>query len=109
MEFNPIITFLKFMAIAFITEATAEYLFKWIWDKLTDRDKNFPNETFRYIPMAVGIFLAFNYNLDLIKTYLEFEARWLGVGVVLTGIAIGRGSNFIHDLWNAYIKPIFNE
>jgi len=109
-----LVSFLKIFAIAFITEGTAEYLFKWIWEIWANRyileeTKEVIKETFKYVPMAVGIFLCFNYNLDIIRDWLGFDARVIEVGIILTGIMIGRGSNYIHDFWNNYIKPIVED
>ena len=102
------VSFLKIFALAFIVEGTAEYLFKWIWEILEAKYK-LPAKTFRYVAMAVGIFLCFNYNLDIIRDWIGLDAQLMEVGIVLTGIMIGRGSNYVHDFWNTYVKPIVED
>lgn len=98
--------FLLWVALAFVCESMVEYLFAplatmlkrtWpVWDEI---------QPLKYVSLAVGVALAFAYNLDVIYEAFGFVAAWPGVGVVITGLAIGRGSNFVHDFWTTYLKP----
>jgi hypothetical protein len=62
-----------------------------------------------YVAFVVGVAGAFVYGFDLVHTV----SVWLNApvvvhpfGIALTGLAIGRGSHFIHDLYKTFIaKP----
>lgn len=60
-----------------------------------------------YIALGVGILSAFVYQLDLISllskylaqiSAIDFQFPVTIIGLILTGAAIGRGSNYLHDL-----------
>lgn len=49
----------------------------------------------RYVAALIGVGLCLAYRPDLmLATGFEAEAAW--VGHLLTGVVIGRGSNFLH-------------
>lgn len=80
-------------ALAFLTEAFVEYFIGQVMDR-------FPKITpykwvLMYVSAVVGIALALFYGLDLIA--LIIDKGNTVVGMVLTGMAIGRGSNFLHQ------------
>jgi magnesium-transporting ATPase (P-type) len=66
-----------------------------------------------YVAAIVGILAAFIYKLDLVNMLSDF----LGVqfatttfGIIFTGLVIGRGANFVHDLWQKFfVKPSVSE
>ena len=69
-----------------------------------------------YVALVVGVLAAFVYRLDLVHLLAAFlddiSPGAIGaipqttLGIVLTGLAIGRGSNFIHDLVTRFfVKP----
>jgi len=50
-----------------------------------------------YLSLILGVSLAFIYQLDLLAAAgLTDEADVFGI--VLTGLFVGRGSNFVHDV-----------
>ena len=50
----------------------------------------------RYLAAGTGIGLAFAYQVDLFTLFgLQPPVAWLGY--LVTGIILGRGSNFVHD------------
>ena len=58
-----------------------------------------------YLAAIVGIVAAFIYQLDLVHLLADFLGIQMAIstlGMVLTGLAIGRGSNFIHDIWKKF-------
>ena len=77
--------------LAYLAESIVEYFFAWApkWTK--------------YIAAAVGILLAINFQMDLFQSLLGLESFHPLVGYVLTGLVLGRGSNWLHDLWNRFI------
>jgi len=52
---------------------------------------------------SIGIVLSLAYQLDLLAT-LGMESRIPVVGMVLTGILISRGSNFVWDIWQKLLQ-----
>jgi len=100
-------------ALAFLTESLVEYLMgtpmehvavlkPWKWSLM-------------YIAAAVGVGLALYWKIDLIAvvangvaTLSKIELSWSvsPVGQILSGLIIGRGSNFLHDfLGKVLVKP----
>ena len=58
----------------------------------------------RYLAAGVGIALAFSYQVDLFALFeLSPPAPWLGY--LVTGIIMGRGSNFVHDFAGRWLAP----
>lgn len=114
-----IILFLAFLAET-LTElifGTVANLLESIWPKLEavlERPK-FRTGVIQLFAIGVGIAGAFIYRFDviyLLGQYLqEFAGAPLlipitGFGIVITGVAIGKGSNYIHDLWKRFlVKP----
>ena len=86
--------------LAFMTEASVEYIFG------TPMDKIAKLQPFKWLLMyaglAVGIGLCFWYQLDIVS---EIYGTTTTVGIILTGLAVGRGSNFVNDLYARYVKP----
>ena len=93
--------------LAFLVESLVEYLFGALFDHV-------PGITpykwvLMYVAMAVGILGAFVYQFDLIYLiglYVKAGIATTVFGIILTGAAIGRGANYLHDLVQRYfIKP----
>lgn len=89
------------LALAFMAESGVEYILGTPFDK-------FPKlAAFKwalmYVALAVGIALAFSYRLDLISLILGQPPSVQGI--LLSGVAIGRGANFVHDFITRYILP----
>lgn len=81
-------------ALTFLTESFTEYIFGTIFDKVP---KLIPYKwTLMYLAMLAGVGLAFYYSVDLIAL-LPPGSEVTPVGIVLSGLAIGRGSNFLHQ------------
>lgn len=54
-----------------------------------------------------GILVAINYNLDMLEV-LGLNGNIPYFGIVLTGIAISRGSNYIHDVLKQLVNVNVN-
>lgn len=95
------------LLLAFLVESMTEYVFgrvvenipalkPWAW-------------CLPYMAMAIGIAGAWVYRFDLLAMlgqFLEIEIETTGFGITITGMAIGRGANYIHDIVSRYfIKP----
>lgn len=91
------------LLLSFLVEALTEYIFGQIAEHVAAIEPY--SWLIMYVALAVGVGLAYTYDFDLI--YLL--SNWLGAdiphhsfGVLLTGLSIGRGSNFVHDLWQRF-------
>jgi hypothetical protein len=87
------------LLLAFTLEAMIEY-FLGAWFEHVPQVQKYKWLTI-YIAAVAGVVGAIIYQFDLIYLigqWLETPIKSHIFGVVLTGLAIGRGSNFIHDL-----------
>jgi hypothetical protein len=110
---NVVLVFLVMTAFAFLVETLVEFALGMLFDKIP---KITPYKwVLAYAAIAVGILGAFVYKFDVIFmlfSYLGVES-WLGepiritiIGLIITGIAIGKGSNYLHDfLKKFFVKP----
>lgn len=97
--------------LAFLVESLVEYVFGQAFSHVPALQPY--SWLLVYIPMAVGIGGAFMYGFDLLYllgNWLEVDWPTLAapsnLGMVLTGMAIGRGSNYLHDLVTRFfVKP----
>lgn len=87
-------------AIAVLLEAMVEYG-KTIYKYFSEGDKK--TAIMQLITIVVGIGFAFLFKLDLFVA-LEIEVHEVA-GMILTGIIISRGSNYVNDL----VSKIRNE
>ena len=66
---------------------------------------DWPALTLRYISVLIGVALCIVYQVDLLA-YFNLQSPWPWVGWLITGVLIGRGSNFIHDFASRWLtKP----
>lgn len=110
--------------LAFLAETLTELIFgtfanllESIWPKLEailERPK-FRTSVIQLFAIGVGISGAFIYRFDVIYLLGQYLQEFAGApllipitvfGIVITGVAIGKGSNYIHDLWKRFlVKP----
>ena len=88
------------LTLAFLCESLTEYFFS---DVLVAVGLN--TKYLRYIAALVGVGLATLYGLDALRDFLGISPRLAYLGEVLTGLILGRGANFVHDLYSTYISP----
>lgn len=92
--------FVKLIILAILVEAVWETL------KLTyDKDK-LNRSTIG--ALVVGLVIALSVNFDILEM-LGFKAVVPYIGVVLTGILISRGGNYVHDLLKKWKGATVNE
>ena len=98
---NVVTQALLAFALAFLAESMTEYLFaSWV-DRIA---KLAEAEPLKYIALLVGVGMAFAYRLDLLAlAFPEQPPVVWWVGVLLTGMAIGRGSNYVHAFYSTYL------
>jgi hypothetical protein len=88
------------LALAFLAESLTEYLFAGSLSSL-----RLPSGLLRYIAVGVGVLLAWAYDLDITRDLLELTPRPPILGVVLTGVILGRGASYVHDFYGSYLRP----
>lgn len=94
--------------IAFLVETLVEFLLAPLFEKVP---KLAPFKwVTMYAAIAVAMYAAFLYRLDLVFMLAQFlgvqEIPQTTYGIVVTGIAIGKGSNYLHDLFaKFFVKP----
>lgn len=87
------------LALAFLCESLTEYFFK---DLLTGLRVD--TRYLRYISAVVGVALCLVYGVDLFGDVLGVAVRFGPMGQVLTGLILGRGSNYVHDFYGRFVK-----
>lgn len=89
--------------LAFLTESMVEYVFGTLFEKI---QKLTPYKwALMYVSAVVGVGLAFYYALDLVSLLAVVLGENIApspVGFILTGLAIGRGANYLHQVVNTY-------
>lgn len=91
-------------ALAFLTESLVEYFIGKPLDQF-ERLKPF-KWLLLYIAAAVGIGLAFYYEVDviaMISQVLEAEAKPTPVGMALSGCLIGQGAEVLHKFISKFL------
>ena len=89
-------------ALAFLAESMTEFLLNTVLRATVKKHPWIAElEPMKYAALCVGVLMALMYNVDLILEAFGQVARVPWFGVVLTGLAIGRGSNYIHDFLEA--------
>src|SRR5574343_895877 len=88
------------LALAFLVETLVEAVFGPLFDKIPALTPH--KWALMYIALAVGVGGAFIYQFDLLAILSKFvempEPLKVGpFGMVITGLAIGKGSNYIHQ------------
>ncbi|RLI83491.1 MAG: hypothetical protein DRP01_09025 [Archaeoglobales archaeon] len=97
MELSQIIA-LSF-ALAFLAESMVEYLFGKLFDHIGALVKL--KWALMYVAAGVGVGLAWFYQLDLLSIISGGDPTV--PGVVLSGLILGRGANFLHDFVGNYL------
>lgn len=60
--------------------------------------------TLELLSLACGILFAYGTNLNAFEVF-NVNFAYPQVGVIMTGLVIGKGSNFAHDFFSVYAKP----
>jgi hypothetical protein len=98
-------------ALAFLTESLVEYLVGTPLAKIPKLAKF--AWLLIYVSAIAGVGLALYWHIDLIAVIANWiakvadtETEWnvTTVGQVLSGLAIGRGANYLHDFLTRYLK-----
>lgn len=96
--------FAAILILAALTEAVVEYVSRPLDGVLSG---NIPGIAKQYAAMLVGLLVSYNYGVNalvIVAEMLAAQGVWLPipardwVGLILTGILVGRGSNLVNDL-----------
>jgi len=101
---NELLILAGSFALAFLIETLVEYL---VGEPINHIPKLMPFKwLMMYVSAGVGVGLGLFYKIDLIALIFQREATV--VGIVITGLAIGRGSNYLHQFVGKFFpgKPI---
>ena len=83
------------LLLAFLVENLVEYLVGPLLDWIGNQTGfGFGR---RYVAAGVGVALCVAYGLDILGGF-GFQCGSPLIGLVISGLVIGRGSNFMHDL-----------
>jgi len=97
------------LLVAFFIETLVEFVFSDLFLKIPGAEKF--HWTVKYVAIGVAIYAAFHYQFDLIAllaNLLEINMIQVSVfGIIVTGVAIGKGSNYLHDVFKRFfLKPV---
>ena len=96
------------LVLAAVAEALVEHLFAPIIDARAEDKVITPGRmdwrplVLRYTSVFLSVLLTIVYRADLLLL-LNLSPPWPWVGWVITGLLIGRGSNFIHDFASRWL------
>ncbi len=96
---ETIVPILLGLVLAFLTESFTEYLFGQAVNHIPKAEPF--KWLLQYVALAAGIGLALYYYVDVIAVLTNTQPT--NVGVVLTGLTIGRGSNYFHQFISQYL------
>ena len=90
---------------AAVGEATIEFLVAPVIDYFMKEETKLRVIVFNGLSGLLGIGIAFAFSLRLFEMS-GAVSNFIGIDEVLTGIMIGRGSNFVHGLLKKYFLSI---
>jgi len=101
--------------LAFLAETMTEYFARPFirFDSLpgnapSNGQRIIPAWVLRYIAALMGVGLAIAYRADILGL-LGLAAWTPWIGWIVTGLIIGRGSNYLHDLVDRWLAPVVRE
>ena len=92
---QPVNLFLAAMVLATFIEGTVEYIFA---------DRTNAQPYLKYIALALGVLVSLAYKLDILAS-LGIISPLPFVGSIVSGLIIGRGSNYVNDFVSSFQKP----
>ena len=85
--------------VALFLAVVNERLVEWFVSPVFEKYK-WDTMWLRYVAGVTGFLISFFGNINLLATYVDNP--WLGL--VLTGLVVGGGSNLVHELFSANTK-----
>lgn len=84
-------------ALALLVEGLTEYFLADLLQVL-----KLPASFLKLMAAGMGVALCLVYEVDALALFFGLSPRWAPLGEVLTGLMLGRGANFLHDLYSRY-------
>ncbi len=81
--------------LALFIEGTITYLYG---------DSKKPRPVLKYVALVAGVLLAIAYKVDLL-TMVGLTSSMPMVSYIITGVILGRGSNYLNDFITSYKAP----
>lgn len=104
---EPLTAVTGILVLATIAEALVEHLFAPIIDARADDEPvqqwDWRALVLRYTSLLLAVLLCITYQADLL-VLINLVPPWPWVGWVITGLLVGRGSNFIHDFAGRWLQ-----
>lgn len=82
-----------FLMLAFLAESFTEYIF----GEFLEGDR------VKYVALLAGVLLAVGFQVDIFAEYFGLVSSVPYLGIVLTGMLLGRGANYLHDFAREYL------
>lgn len=79
---------IELLLLAFIVESFVEYAFNF---QIIQPVK-------KYIALVLGVIVAICYKIDILSSFGALQTPIPYVGSVISGLIIGRGSNYLNDI-----------
>jgi hypothetical protein len=97
------------LALAFFAESFVEYLLGTPIDKLADTWPQLKwvlilkkmRWALMYVAAGAGLYFAHYFKIDL---FFELTNGVTGLGIVLTGLGIGRGADWLHSFYSQFLR-----
>ena len=102
---NVLGTLAVIFLLAFLVEALVEAVFGKVVEQVPKLKPY--SWLLAYLAFAAGVAGAFVYRFDLLfllGQWLDAPVPLTSFGMILTGLGVGRGSNFINDLVSKFFK-----
>jgi len=100
------------LILAWLVEGIVELVVKTalnaIWTEPTEQQLGVATALKLVTSIALGIVLAFATGIDLLNVVAKTFGQTIEptIGLIFTGVILGRGSNFIHDFWKRIQNPM---
>ncbi len=90
--------FFAALVLSVLVEALLEYALGIWWTPLSETVRP---KIIMAVGLALGVVLCLAYKVDLIA---ELGMKSSAIGQILTGALVGRGSDYLHKIWDK-LKP----
>ena len=106
-----VLVFAVMIFLAYLIETLVEALLGPIFEKVPKLEPW--KWCLMYIAIAAGVYAAFLYKFDVVymlASFIGVENLQITVfGIVITGLGVGKGSNYLHDIFQKFfVKPTDN-
>ena len=105
------------LLLAYMAESTTEFFIGLIFKYLPENVKKYSELVLSLVAAGVGLYLCYHYQVDLVYVLTAIASKVAGqepiialsgTGIFMTGLGVGRGASYIHDLIKKHTsgKPV---